>query len=348
MSPTIGVLDIAAGAGVLVAAAVALTARHRLVAAVAFLMFGTLLALVWALLRAPDVALAEAVLGAGVTGALLIDAASRRPSPAGPDRAAAEKPPRGALPVREPARSAALHRPAHSGQSWARRGGVATLLLLPLAGALAWSFGRPGAAGEEPARRVLEATPASGVDHPVTAVLLAFRAYDTLLEIAVLVGAAVVVMVLGGPTSEAPARRRGWNILEVYVRALGGLLVLIACWYLAAGSSRPGGAFQAGALLAGVLIVVHAAGIRRLDPASRLGGPRLTRRRPGHLPRGRGHRPADRPRPVAGPRPGGRRDPHPGARGRADPLDRGRPGGDVRRAGPGEGPVSAQSQRWVP
>ncbi len=276
MSPTIGVLDVAAGAGVLAAAALALTTRRRLVAAVAFLVFGTLLALVWALLQAPDVALAEAVLGAGVTGALLIDAASRRPIPDAPDPHTPDR----TVPAGERPPAA---RPAPLGHGWSRRGGSAILLMLPLAAALSWSFGRPGAAGEEPARRVLEATPASGVDHPVTAVLLAFRAYDTLLEIAVLVGAAVVVIALGGPPAKpsvlgAPrakppataAQARGWNLLEVFVRALGGLLVLIACWYLAAGSSRPGGAFQAGALVAGVLIVVHAAGIRRLDLGSRL------------------------------------------------------------------------------
>lgn len=271
MNPTIGALDVAVGAGVLTAAALALTARNRLVSAVAFLVFGTLLAVVWALLQAPDVALAEAVLGAGVTGALLIDAASRRPSRGGSRRAESPGEPPGA---RGAAPTAA--RPTPRARSWARRGGAAVLLTVPPAAALSWSFGRPGAAGEEPARRVLEAAPASGVDHPVTAVLLAFRAYDTLLEIAVLVGAAVVVNALGGSSpdaseaSDAPVAQRGWNLLEVYVRVLGGLLVLVACWYLAAGSSRPGGAFQAGALLAGVLIVVHAAGLRRLEPGSRL------------------------------------------------------------------------------
>lgn len=43
-------------------------------AVVLFIVFGLLLTLVWARLSAPDVALAEAAIGAGLTGALLLDA----------------------------------------------------------------------------------------------------------------------------------------------------------------------------------------------------------------------------------------------------------------------------------
>jgi energy-converting hydrogenase B subunit D len=41
-------------------------------AVVLFIAFGLLLAVAWVRLRAPDVALAEAAIGAGVTGALLL------------------------------------------------------------------------------------------------------------------------------------------------------------------------------------------------------------------------------------------------------------------------------------
>ncbi|MCS6926287.1 MAG: DUF4040 domain-containing protein [Candidatus Binatia bacterium] len=44
---------------------------------VLFIVFGLLLALVWVRLRAPDVALAEAAIGAGLTGALLLDTLGR-------------------------------------------------------------------------------------------------------------------------------------------------------------------------------------------------------------------------------------------------------------------------------
>jgi uncharacterized MnhB-related membrane protein len=43
-------------------------------AVVMFIVFGLLLTLVWARLDAPDIAMAEAAIGAGLTGALLLDA----------------------------------------------------------------------------------------------------------------------------------------------------------------------------------------------------------------------------------------------------------------------------------
>lgn len=46
-------------------------------AIVLFITFGLLLVLVWVRLSAPDIALAEAAIGAGLTGALLLDARAR-------------------------------------------------------------------------------------------------------------------------------------------------------------------------------------------------------------------------------------------------------------------------------
>jgi len=43
-------------------------------AIVLFITFGLLMTLVWARLSAPDIGLAEAAIGAGLTGALLFDA----------------------------------------------------------------------------------------------------------------------------------------------------------------------------------------------------------------------------------------------------------------------------------
>lgn len=43
-------------------------------AIILFIAFGLLLALAWARLSAPDIGLAEAAIGAGLTGALLLDA----------------------------------------------------------------------------------------------------------------------------------------------------------------------------------------------------------------------------------------------------------------------------------
>jgi energy-converting hydrogenase B subunit D len=44
---------------------------------VLFIAFGLVLAVAWARLEAPDVALAEAAIGSGLTGALLLDALGR-------------------------------------------------------------------------------------------------------------------------------------------------------------------------------------------------------------------------------------------------------------------------------
>ncbi|TVQ38821.1 MAG: DUF4040 domain-containing protein [Geminicoccaceae bacterium] len=53
-------------------------AHPRLIAGVVFfIVYGLVLAVAWYRLSAPDVALAEAAIGAGITGVLLIGALSR-------------------------------------------------------------------------------------------------------------------------------------------------------------------------------------------------------------------------------------------------------------------------------
>lgn len=58
-------------------AVVTVTSRELRRAVILFIAFGLLLALVWARLRAPDLALAEAAIGAGLSGALMLAAARR-------------------------------------------------------------------------------------------------------------------------------------------------------------------------------------------------------------------------------------------------------------------------------
>ncbi len=60
----------------LATAMAALWSRDLFRAVVLFIAFGLLMALGWVRLEAPDVALAEAAIGAGLTGVLLLDAAS--------------------------------------------------------------------------------------------------------------------------------------------------------------------------------------------------------------------------------------------------------------------------------
>lgn len=51
----------------------AVTTQDLFRAVVLFIVFGLLMALAWARLEAPDIALAEAAIGAGLSGALLLD-----------------------------------------------------------------------------------------------------------------------------------------------------------------------------------------------------------------------------------------------------------------------------------
>jgi uncharacterized MnhB-related membrane protein len=63
-----------------------LTTRDLFEAIVLFVAYGLTLALAWARVGAPDLALAEAALGAGVTGALFLNAFKRLAGRRGPDR----------------------------------------------------------------------------------------------------------------------------------------------------------------------------------------------------------------------------------------------------------------------
>jgi multisubunit Na+/H+ antiporter MnhB subunit len=104
---------------------------------------------------------------------------------------------------------------------------------------------------------VAEQLDKSGVINPVTAVLLNFRGYDTLLEMVVLLLALLGVWSLGPQSTARPAVKPDL-ILDALTRLLVPLMMLVAAYLLWAGAHAPGGAFQAGAVLgaAGVLLVL--------------------------------------------------------------------------------------------
>lgn len=111
----------------------------------------------------------------------------------------------------------------------------------------------------------------SGVTNPVTAVLLNFRAYDTLLEIAVLL--IVVIAVLptrnnGAPLVQHSGRQNADFVLLALQRWIAPTLVLFAGYLLWAGAFKPGGAFQAGALLAGTCVLIFQTGLYRTNYTS--------------------------------------------------------------------------------
>lgn len=105
--------------------------------------------------------------------------------------------------------------------------------------------------------------PRSGVDHPVTAVLLNFRAYDTLLEVAVLLLASLVVLAVAPEGKDTGDSFESEPVLQVAAPLAVPLMVLVALYLLWAGSHRPGGAFQAAAVLAAAAVLLNLAGVLR-------------------------------------------------------------------------------------
>lgn len=209
----------------------ALASADLFKAVVQFIVFGLLLSVAWVRLGAPDVALAEAAIGAGLAGALLLDTLSRL----GADGAADD-----ARPLRlTPART-----------------GIA-LASLGLAGLLVASVLALPASWQGLTAPAMQQLGASGVSNPVTATLLNYRGYDTLLEVGVLLLAVLGVWILDAeaPVPAAPAD----PILGLLLRVLLPLAVLAAGYLLWVGAHAPGGAFQGAALLAAGGVLWHLA-----------------------------------------------------------------------------------------
>ncbi|HXZ16866.1 MAG TPA: hydrogenase subunit MbhD domain-containing protein, partial [Roseiarcus sp.] len=159
-----GALDLALAAIVLGVAAWTIAARETFSAVVGYVAYGLLLAIIWVRLYAPDVALTEAAIGSGVTGVLLVSASARLKRPSASD----------------PAPGAALK-------------AAAAALAVLVAGALAaavLSLPDPARSLAPDADSRLAAT---GLGNAVTAVLIAYRSFDTMLEKVVLVLAVVGV-----------------------------------------------------------------------------------------------------------------------------------------------------------
>jgi multisubunit Na+/H+ antiporter MnhB subunit len=204
---------------------------------VLFILFGLLVALSWARLGAPDLALAEAAIGAGLTGALMLMA--YRSIGSDTESAPVRRRPAVALVV-----------------------AVLTGSLVAVIGLAALGIERvPGAAGDA----VLEALPGTGLENAVTGVLLAFRGLDTMLEMAVL-----LVALLGAWTVLGDARPGRIHRVDRRTPLVGSLLtvvapitLLVAVHLLLAGTDAPGGAFQAGAVLTGCGVLMVLTGTLR-------------------------------------------------------------------------------------
>jgi multisubunit Na+/H+ antiporter MnhB subunit len=134
------------------------------------------------------------------------------------------------------------------------RQAFAALLSLTLLAAIAWAILSPPEKPVGLTAQSLDKLAASGVANPVTAVLLNYRGYDTLLEVGVLLLAILGVWSLrrgewpGGNLRDRP-------LLLSLLRILLPVLVLAAGYLLWIGAFAPGGAFQGGALLGGALVL---------------------------------------------------------------------------------------------
>ena len=236
------VLDILLVLSLLILAVAALATRDTRRSVILFMAFGLVLAVAWGRLLAPDVALAEAAIGAGLSGALLLAAVREQPRQA---LAGDTKP---------------VHNRDHSNLKLVLEWTV-TLLCIAVAGALAWALAQAfeRAPQDMLAQAVSENLAISGVSNPVTAVLLNFRAYDTLLELAVLLTAVLGIFALG---PARPGYRSAGPVFDGLVQWLVPVLILTAGYLLWVGAHAPGGAFQAGATLAAAGVVLRLAGRR--------------------------------------------------------------------------------------
>jgi multisubunit Na+/H+ antiporter MnhB subunit len=227
-------------------------------AIVVFIVFGLLMALAWGRLLAPDIALAEAAIGAGLTGVLLLSALGRMDSK---DRERAERAapgPKGtgAMPFSYVPYWVSSISPA------AKRAVTGASCLVVLF-ALAWAgvlLLPERASGLLP---LVQADIArSGAANPVTAVLLNFRSYDTLLEIGVLLLALFGVWSMPRVEFEpdAPQQPFAGSVLIGLVCLIVPVMILVSGYLLWIGSKAPGGAFQGGAVLAAAWVLLMLSG----------------------------------------------------------------------------------------
>jgi multisubunit Na+/H+ antiporter MnhB subunit len=214
-------------------------ARDTFAAVVGFVTFGLLLTLVWVRLAAPDVALTESALGSGLTGGLLLGASARL------------------------ARSEATASDEESGAILQLI--AAVLCALMSAGLVALVLLLPQPAPTLAPHAVANIT-ATGLGNPVTAVLMAYRAIDTLLEVVVL------LLALIGIWSLAPDRLWGGlpgqrhhvdpnELLTFVAQLLVPVGILVGIYIFWVGSVAPGGEFQGATVLAAMAVLATMAGL---------------------------------------------------------------------------------------
>jgi multisubunit Na+/H+ antiporter MnhB subunit len=223
-------------------------AREAFSAVVGFISYGLLITLVWVQLSGVDVALTEAAIGGGLTGALLIGAASR---------------------LKRTENAVSAEQPGIA-LKWLAAGlSVAVTVVLAIC-VLTLPAPAPTLAAE-----VAVNIASTGVGNPITAVLLAFRAMDTLLEAVVLVFALIGVWSLtpdrfwgGRPGIKQTADPNG--ILAYIARVLPPIGIVVGLYIFWIGADYPGGKFQGATILAAMWLLVIMAGLVDTPTISRV------------------------------------------------------------------------------
>lgn len=229
-------LDLALVAWLLALAAYVVAQPDGRSAIIAFLAFGLLLGLCWVRLAAPDVALTEIAIGGGGTGILLLRA------------------------------EAALRGRGKHEERMTRVGkfaaAVGCTVISAGLGYAVLSFAAPAPTLAPAAADALGTT---GLGNPVTAVLLAYRALDTLLEKVVVLLALVGVWSLapdgvwgGAPEVKPAAIPQPLAWLARILPPFGAVIGVYMFWV---GADAPGGTFQAGTVLAAMWLLVMMAGL---------------------------------------------------------------------------------------
>jgi uncharacterized MnhB-related membrane protein len=224
-----------------------IVAREAFAAVAGFMAYGLLLTLVWVQLHGIDVALTEAAIGGGLTGALLIGAVAR---------------------LRGTETAARAESPGATTR-WLAAGISAAVAAALALGVLALPTPAPTLAPDVAAHIAV-----TEVGNPITAVLLAFRAMDTLLE------AIVLLFALIGVWSLAPDRYWGGRpglrqhadpngILAYVARVLPPIGVIAGIYIFWVGADHPGGKFQGATLMAAMWLLVMMAGLADAPPISR-------------------------------------------------------------------------------
>lgn len=221
-------------AGILVCLSVLiLRAKDLLVGIILFIAFGMFVALAWVQLKAPDIALVEVVIGSALTGALFLGGLAQIES-------------NEHIPVH---REKSVHGIYYV---------VFGILLVTFAGWLYSALAQiiPQTYGLK--NHVMDVLKQSGVGNPVTAVVLNIRGYDTLLEVGVLLISVIAIFALNSlePIRNTLQNQNVSRVLKIFIDVLSPLMIVIGFYLLWIGASAPGGAFQAGAMLAGVGILL--------------------------------------------------------------------------------------------